>query len=238
MLINKLMHKRLFIALHLLFPLLGETALAQTQSYITDIIVVPIYQSNAAKSQIIGQLPTGTKLYVINETETMSEVKMDNGLQGWVEKQYLTHGIPLGDIVSQLATDNAKLKAKLEQFTNNPALQKIITQLETLPESSSAIEDTEIITRLNQQNADLTQQLDIVNQETKTLRIQLNQLRNQTASHIGATTNNRPENLNTIPRVLLGLSIGMPLGVIVGLFGYRKICAQKLSSIKRSNHTS
>jgi SH3 domain protein len=75
--------------------LLALSALAQAETrYVSDEFTVPLRRGPTTGHKIINAgLPTGTPLEVISEDKAagFTEVRMQNGTEGWVPTQYLTN---------------------------------------------------------------------------------------------------------------------------------------------------
>lgn len=78
----------------------GETA------YVTDKMRVGIYASQDLNSKILKILTTGDKLEIVRETELMSLVIDDSGVQGWIDKNYLMKNKPAAMLLKDLSEKN------------------------------------------------------------------------------------------------------------------------------------
>jgi SH3 domain protein len=83
------MHKRIVLLALVFLPILSY---AETR-YISDEFTVPLRRGPTTGHKIINAgLPSGTSLEVISEDKAagFTEVRMQNGTEGWVPTQYLT----------------------------------------------------------------------------------------------------------------------------------------------------
>lgn len=99
----------LFIALILISPLNH----AEDIQYVSDQLVITLRTGQGSTYQIIRTLPSGTKLDVLEMTDTgYARVRTENGDEGWIRSQYLSPE-PIARIKLQAAEKNlTKLKAE------------------------------------------------------------------------------------------------------------------------------
>ena len=80
--------KKSLISLLLLFSgALGAQALAD-QRYVTDQLVITLRAEAGEGARTLGSLRTGTPLVVLEEVGSFLRVRTDDGVEGYVLKQY------------------------------------------------------------------------------------------------------------------------------------------------------
>jgi len=181
-----------------LFSVLAFFIAANAQAetlYVSDKLRITLRTGQGTQFQIIRALESGTKLDVIEQTETgYTNVRTQDGTEGWVRSQYL---IPEPIALDKLVKAEAQLeqmKKQVEALKNERnALRKTKSQLaqskSTLTEKSSSLEselarlskvaakpillDKENRT-LQQENVKLEKELTMINQENQVLKDQAN----------------------------------------------------------------
>jgi len=168
----------------------SSTAFAESQ-YVSDKLRITLRTGQGAQFQIIRALESGTKLEVIEQTETgYTQVRTEDGTEGWVRSQYL--------IAEPIAQDKlTKAEAQLEKYktqlaalkAEHLALRKETKELSTvknsLSEKSSSLE-TELARlakvaakpilldkenrNLQQENVKLEKDLQMIHQENQVLK--------------------------------------------------------------------
>lgn len=123
-------HYKSIIYLILIF-LLPSAASAATR-YVSDHLIITMRTGQGNQYEIIKTLVTGTKLEVLEETDSgYTKVRIEDGTEGWVRTQYLTDQPAATD---QLARAEASL-AKLKE--NNKLLR---TEIDNLRKTKGEIE--------------------------------------------------------------------------------------------------
>lgn len=143
------------------------SVLAQAQTYyVTDKILVGVYEEASAESILLTTLPTGTPLEVIDRSGNFVQIRSPDGSSGWIEKSYMIEHKPAQLVVLEL-TD--KQKQADEQLTLAQAeLRAMRGQLKKLKDSVNASNQSDLgdeIKNLTQQRRELGKQLDTVNNQ-------------------------------------------------------------------------
>jgi SH3 domain protein len=115
--IKKTFSPSLFIFLAV-FIILMEPVWAQTL-YVDDQLIISLREGPNTDSKAIRALKTGTPMVVLEEQDRYVKVRMQDGKEGWVQKQYLTSAIPKTDIIARLEKEIERLKKKAEELGKN-----------------------------------------------------------------------------------------------------------------------
>jgi len=104
------MKTRFWLALALFIPLTGMAA----SRYVSDDLVITLRTGQGNQYQIIKTLNSGTKLEVLEQTETgYTQVRLADGTEGWVRTQYLSDTPPASVVLPKTQEKLAQLQAKL-----------------------------------------------------------------------------------------------------------------------------
>ena len=111
--------------------------------YVTDKMRVGIYASQDLNSKIVKILSTGDKLKIVRETELMSLVIDDSGIQGWIDKNYLMKNKPaamlLKDVSEKSNRDVLQQKATNVPKENHAATDNISTKANDLKKNNTRL---------------------------------------------------------------------------------------------------
>ncbi len=107
----------LFIALSLYSPCV-ETASSETQ-YVSDQLIITMREGQGNEFKIIKTIKTGTPLEILEQGEQHFKVRTQDGLEGWVLKQYITAETPKTEIIARLEKKRDRLQSQLEQYRRN-----------------------------------------------------------------------------------------------------------------------
>ncbi len=188
--------KKSLISLLLLFSgALGAQALAD-QRYVTDQLVITLRAEAGEGARTLGSLRTGTPLVVLEEVGSFLRVRTDDGVEGYVLKQYVAAETPKPIIIARLEKENAKLtkelqglqsaKAELdarvegigrEQTAGANALTVLQQELAGLQQAYGELQEksADVLqldadrARLQQQNVELVAEVEVLRQENETL---------------------------------------------------------------------
>ena len=110
--------------LALLCTLLGISwQAAAVSNYVSDKLVITLRSGQGTTYQILRSLPSGTKLDVLVVEGEYSQVRTEDGLEGWVRNQYLVDEPVAEDKLIQANSRIEKYQAE------NAQLQKRISEL-------------------------------------------------------------------------------------------------------------
>ncbi len=177
----------IFIVLILISPLNQATE----YQYVSDQLVITLRTGQGSAYQIIRTLPSGTRLEVLEMTETgYARVRTDNGAEGWIRSQYLSPE-PIARLkleatenkLNKLKAENTNLQEKTKKLRkqrhelenkNKDLLSRVKTaesQLSRLGEVAAKplLLDKEN-RKLQQQNISLEKRLQMMAQENQVLK--------------------------------------------------------------------
>jgi len=133
----KLMKSNSRVILVLLFLLLlgaPAAALAETK-FITDTLVVSVRSGPGAQNPVLRKIKTGTPFQVVEERQEHVKLRLDDGLEGWVPKQYVSSQIPNEHIIAQLRSEVERLNSTIAQLEKDPS--EVAAQLRTATEQAA-----------------------------------------------------------------------------------------------------
>lgn len=176
----------------LLFCLLVPTiVLAEETVYVGDYLVITVRSGQGSQYQIIKTLPTGTKMTLLEETDTgYTRIRTEDGTEGWVRTQYVSKQ-PINKVkleytrkkLAKVNAQNTELKKELAELrktsstlnkdqqslsSDNKALQEELARLKKV--AARPIELDEENSKLRQSNVSLEKELQLVNQENQVLK--------------------------------------------------------------------
>ncbi|NOZ37542.1 MAG: TIGR04211 family SH3 domain-containing protein [Gammaproteobacteria bacterium] len=177
----------IFIVLILISPLNQATE----YQYVSDQLVITLRTGQGSAYQIIRTLPSGTRLEVLEMTDTgYARVRTDNGAEGWIRSQYLSPE-PIARLkleatenkLNKLKAENTNLQEKTKKLRkqrhelenkNKDLLSRVKTaesQLSRLGEVAAKplLLDKEN-RKLQQQNISLEKRLQMMAQENQVLK--------------------------------------------------------------------
>ena len=136
------LHVRNFLPICLLTIFWQGNASSET-AYVTDKMRVGIYASQDLNSKILKILTTGDKLEIVRETELMSLVIDDSGVQGWIDKNYLMKNKPAAMLLKDLSEKNNRdvlqQKATNVPKENHAAADNVNTKTNDLKKNNTRL---------------------------------------------------------------------------------------------------
>ncbi|MDH5435193.1 MAG: TIGR04211 family SH3 domain-containing protein [Gammaproteobacteria bacterium] len=175
--------------------------------YISDRLVVGLYEGKSGDTRLLKGLPTGTPLEILERESKLARVRTPDGIEGWIDASYTMTDKPSQLVVLELEdkyrTALNRLDAKekemaiLRQMAGNPQdlpLQKVDTK------------------ELSNANATIAR----LESEKKNLRAQLEDARNKAQPSV---INNLLQNFS-IKTSVLSLEAIISLGVAIFIFGF------------------
>ena len=123
------MKMRFWLVLTLLAPM---TAMAASK-YVSDHLVITLRTGQGNQFQIIKTLESGTRLTVLEETQTgYTQVRTSDGTEGWVRTQYLSDDPPAAELLAKTQDKLEKAQDKLNKLEQELTdLRKEKTQLDS-----------------------------------------------------------------------------------------------------------
>lgn len=143
--------------------LLLATATASAQSYITDKVVVGVYDQPSPESSLLKALPTGTPLEVLGQKNGYTQIRTPDGLSGWIENSYIIEHKPAQLVVLEL-TDKQKQTETALKDTRKQMLD-LQERLAALQEGGAGAVDEAELDKLKNKNRTLRNKLGEMEQE-------------------------------------------------------------------------
>ena len=140
-------HLRSLAASSLVFVFVSSALIADAKTqYVSDELVINLREGKGNEYKIIKMLRNGTPLNILEEAEQYLKVRTEEGLEGWVLKQYITSETPktaiiaerdrLSSLLGQCSGDKVSLQNELKtaklSVTETESLRKEISRLERL----------------------------------------------------------------------------------------------------------
>jgi SH3 domain protein len=98
----------------------SKPVFAETR-YVSDKLVVSVRDGPNQDDNVLGYIKTGTAVDVLEEKERYLRIKTEDGLEGWVQTQYLISEKPGGRIIEDLRNETNELNKKIEFSKNEQA---------------------------------------------------------------------------------------------------------------------
>lgn len=177
----------------LIFLCFNAEALAQEVRYIRDTLYVPVRSGQSPQSEILRpSLVSGTPITLLNqsEDENYSFIRTDDGVEGWIQSQYLmetpaaknllqgvseeaeqlrSRNTELQQQISTIETSNSDIETRLTQVSEQALAHQ--TELENLKEiSTDAIQLDANNQNLLLENLQLSNRLQVLESETQRLQ--------------------------------------------------------------------
>jgi len=142
--------KKTYLTLAALAILSQTVSLHAKTFYVTDKVLVGVYEQANTESNLIKALPTGTPIEVLERIDEFAKVRSPDGTTGWVENSYLIDHKPAQLVVLEL-TDQQKqaneqlglTKAELD------ATQKQLAELRSGATKNSSAQEKKFAKDLN-----------------------------------------------------------------------------------------
>ncbi len=87
--------------------------------YVSDMLVISVREGQNKDDPVLGYLKTAAPVQVLKEKDRYLMVRTENGLQGWVLKQYIVNEKPKSLIIDNLRNEINDLNKKIKMFKNN-----------------------------------------------------------------------------------------------------------------------
>lgn len=111
--------KLIFLFLLLIIPVGFVVAAHADTQYVSDMLVLIIRDNPAKDANILGSLQTADPVEVLEASDRFMRIRTQEGLEGWVQKNFITPGKPKAIIIKEMKNEISQLKAKIEEFENN-----------------------------------------------------------------------------------------------------------------------
>jgi len=94
-----------------------KSVFAETR-YVSDKLIISVRDGQNQDDNVLGYIRTGTAVDVLEERERYLRIKTEDGLEGWVQTQYIISEKPKGRIIEDLRNEINDLNKKIE-FSKN-----------------------------------------------------------------------------------------------------------------------
>ena len=116
------MKKQFFILFLFSSIILAATSAQAETQYVSDHLIITVRSGQGSQYQIIKTLPSGTRLNVLETTDTgYTRIETPDGVEGWVRTQYLTSEPVASEILAKTEAQLAKTKAELSKIRESYA---------------------------------------------------------------------------------------------------------------------
>ena len=86
--------------------------------YVSDRLIISVRTGQNNKSTVLGHIKSGTPVDVLEADGQYLKIKTENGLEGWVQAQYIISEKSKAIIIRDLRNEINNLKEKIETFKN------------------------------------------------------------------------------------------------------------------------
>jgi SH3 domain protein len=142
------MKTRFLLPIYIVITLFTGLTHAETL-YVTDNIELDIYLRATPDSPVIGKAQSGDALTVLQTSGALTQVRLENGTQGWISNQYL---------VNQLSS------------TGDPQLDEVLAKLQ---------EQQELNTKLNDKLGKVEREVQVRRDEASNYKTTIKELQNK-----------------------------------------------------------
>ena len=98
-----------------------KSVFAETR-YVSDKLIISIRDGQNQDDNVLGYISTGTAVDVLEEKGRYLRIKIENGLEGWVQTKYIISEKPNGRIIEDLRNEINELNKKIEFSKNEQVL--------------------------------------------------------------------------------------------------------------------
>lgn len=152
----------------ILLPLFLTLASQAQGAFITDKLLVGLYENLDSSGKPIKILSSGTSVEVLERQSGYIKVKLNDGSVGWVELRYVTDDTPSQAKLAELEKQNKQMQHNLDKAKEEfDALKKKSEGLDKLKSDNKELEDR--LEKLAKKLAELEDQLKQKEEQLKTL---------------------------------------------------------------------
>lgn len=109
----------IFLFLLLTIPVGFVVAAHADTQYVSDMLVLTIRDNPDKDANILGNLKTADPVEILEAGDRFMRIRTKEGLEGWVQKNFISAGKPKAIIIKEMKNEISQLKSKLEEFENN-----------------------------------------------------------------------------------------------------------------------
>lgn len=113
------MHYKLCVFITCCIMALAPKMLGAETLYISDSLEVAVRAGKGLEYKILAIVKSNDKIEVLSTDGEYAHIRLDNGLEGWILRRYLTDSLPKPLVISELSTRIDRIKEK-----HNKALEK------------------------------------------------------------------------------------------------------------------
>lgn len=147
--------------------LLLTSHIAFAQSYVTDKVVVGVYDIASTDGSLLKVLPTGTPLETLQTSDGFTQIRTPDGLTGWIETAYIIDNKPAQLLVLELTDKHRQAEAQLDDARKQLLdMQERMASLQAKPEPADKAE----LDKLKNKNRKLRNKIGEMDQELKKAR--------------------------------------------------------------------
>jgi len=89
-----------------------QIANAAANRYVTDRIVLDLYEHDTRTSPVLRSIATGTAMTLLETSDQLAKVKLKDGSVGWVDAAFITDEKPIQVLYTELLAKHKRLQAK------------------------------------------------------------------------------------------------------------------------------
>ncbi len=170
----------------ILFSLLFYLPTLQAKTfYVTDKVLVGVYEQASTDSNLIKALPTGTPIEVLERNGEYAKVRSPDGTTGWVENSYLIDRKPAQLVVLDLTDQQKQLNEKLSLAQAElEATQKQLADVNAKTSNDASDKNK----KLNKEIGNLQNKTNKLKKELAAVK---KQLQNKSQQHIAVVKQNK-----------------------------------------------
>lgn len=106
-----------FLMFVIIFTANIKSLFAETR-YVSDQLIISVREGPNQDDNVLGYIRTGTAVDVLEEKERYLRIKTEDGLEGWVQAQYIISEKSNGRIIEDLRNEINGLNKKIEFLKN------------------------------------------------------------------------------------------------------------------------
>lgn len=132
-------------------------------AYVTDQLRLGVHQAADASDRAFTNISSGDRVDIIEETNYYALVKLPDGRQGWVKKNYLLPDKPAALIVEEMTRERDDALGQLESLQSSLATREervIQMEVEVAGREAAGLAEKEELIELREIRADLTDRLE------------------------------------------------------------------------------
>jgi len=153
--------------------------------YVTDKVLVGVYELATTDSTLIKALPTGTPIEILERVDEYAKIRSPDGTTGWVENSYLIDHKPAQLVVLDLTDQQKQINEQLSLVQAElEATQKQLVDAKSNSNTISAEQDN----KFKKEIADLEKNTNQLKKELSALK---QQLQNKAQQHTATVDQNK-----------------------------------------------